>query len=110
MSTHVPENITPDLLERAERAIRSRGGKECTCEELQENLMEFLDSELSEDACTRYREHAAQCPSCNELADAEQHIRDMVRRSCSEVAPSSLRLRVASQLTVLRANGIRAVD
>ncbi|MHB1065450.1 MAG: mycothiol system anti-sigma-R factor [Georgenia sp.] len=112
MSTPYPEPTTPDLLERAERAVlsRSAGATDCTCEELQENLMEFLDSELSEDACTRYRAHAAQCSSCNELADAEQHIRDMVRRSCAEVAPSSLRRRVASQLDVLRANGIRAVD
>ncbi|MFH5824117.1 mycothiol system anti-sigma-R factor [Georgenia sp. AZ-5] len=103
----------PELAERAERALLNRNGgkaKECTCDELLENLMEFLDSELDEDLCTRYRQHAAQCPRCREASDAEQHIRQVVRRSCAEKAPSTLRLRVESQLTVLRASGVRIVD
>ena len=102
-----------DLVDRAEQALRARdgdGARVCTCEELLDNLMEFLDSELDEDQCTRFREHAAGCPTCHEATDAEQHIRSLVRRSCAEVAPASLRLRVASQLTVLRVTGVRAVD
>ncbi|WP_448073080.1 mycothiol system anti-sigma-R factor [Georgenia yuyongxinii] len=104
---------TPDLVDRAERALLALSGgrtRQCSCEELLENLMEFLDSELDEDTCTRYRQHAAECPTCHQATDAERHIREMVRRSCAEKAPSSLRLRVESQLAVLRVTGIRAVD
>ncbi|WP_127131787.1 mycothiol system anti-sigma-R factor [Georgenia sp. SYP-B2076] len=102
-----------DLVDRAEQALLAQaGGKErqCTCEELLDNLMEFLDSELDEDQEARFRAHAEDCPTCHEAADAEQHIRSIVRRSCAEVAPSSLRLRVESQLSVLRVTGIRAAD
>ncbi|MCK6212665.1 mycothiol system anti-sigma-R factor [Georgenia sp. EYE_87] len=104
---------TENLTERAEKALRARAeGRTtpCSCDELLEHLFEFLDSELDEDQVERFRRHAAECPTCTEATDAEQHIRALVRRSCAEVAPSSLRLRVQSQLTVLRVNGIRAVD
>jgi anti-sigma factor (TIGR02949 family) len=104
---------TPDLVDRAERALLALAGgrtRACSCEELLENLMEFLDSELDEDTCTRFRQHAEECPTCHQATDAEQHIREMVRRSCAEKAPSSLRLRVESQLAVLRVTGVRAVD
>lgn len=102
-----------NLTERAERALRERTGdrsKPCSCDELLEHLFEFLDAELDEDQQARFRRHAEECPTCTEATDAEQHIRALVRRSCAEVAPSSLRLRVQSQLTVLRVNGIRAID
>jgi anti-sigma factor (TIGR02949 family) len=100
-----------DLVDRAERAVRERSdGGRCTCEELLDNLMEFLDSELDEDQCARLRAHADSCPTCHEAADAEQHIRTLLRRSCSEVAPSTLRVRVASQLTVLRVTRVRTTD
>ena len=101
-----------DLVDRAEEALRRRGGAGtvCSCEELLDHLFEFLDSELDEDQYARFRAHAAECPTCTEAADAEEHIRALVRRSCAEVAPSSLRVRVQSQLTVLRVNGVRAAD
>ena len=107
------EDETPDLVDRAERALLALTGgraRVCSCEELLENLMEFLDSELDEDTCTRYRQHAATCPTCHEATDAEEHIRQMVRRSCAEKAPSSLRLRVESQLEVLRVTGVRSTE
>jgi mycothiol system anti-sigma-R factor len=102
-----------NLTERAEQAVRRRAeGRTtpCSCDELLEHLFEFLDSELDDDQQARFRRHAEECRTCTEATDAEQHIRALVRRSCSEVAPSSLRMRVQSQLTVLRVNGIRAVD
>lgn len=107
--TEDAENLT----ERAEQAVRRRAGGRatpCSCDELLEHLFEFLDSELDDDQQARFRRHAEECRTCTEATDAEQHIRALVRRSCAEVAPSSLRLRVQSQLTVLRVNGIRAAD
>lgn len=44
-------------------------------------------------------------PPLLELADAEEHIRTLIRRSCVEHAPESLRTRVITQITVLRAQG-----
>ncbi|MFC4555996.1 mycothiol system anti-sigma-R factor [Georgenia faecalis] len=74
----------------------------CGCEELLDRLDEFLDSEMSDSQCARLQEHAAQCPTCREATDAEQHLRAIIRRSCAEVAPAELRMRVAVQLTRLR--------
>ncbi|UNX54011.1 mycothiol system anti-sigma-R factor [Georgenia sp. TF02-10] len=99
------------LAARAEESVTERVGADadsCTCDELLDHLFEFLDDEVDDGDCTRFRRHIATCPTCTEAAHAEQHIREMVRRSCAEVAPSSLRLRVVAQLTVLSANGVRA--
>lgn len=99
-----PGGADDQLTERAEQAVRARAGEAgpCSCEELMEHLFEFLDAELDDSDCHRFRRHAQECPTCNQAADAEQHIREIVRRSCAEVAPSTLKVRIRSQLTVLR--------
>ncbi|HLV05363.1 mycothiol system anti-sigma-R factor [uncultured Georgenia sp.] len=87
------ENAMPEPLE------------ECRCEELREHLFEFLDSEMNESDLGRLRRHLAECPTCREATDVETRIRTLLRRSCREVAPSTLRLRVITQIGVLRAGG-----
>ncbi|WP_345214865.1 mycothiol system anti-sigma-R factor [Georgenia halophila] len=103
------EQAEDHLAERAERAVRERAGQQgpCSCDELLEHLFEFLDAELDEGQEARLRRHAAECPTCTEATDAEQHIRELVRRSCLEVAPSSLKLRVRSQLSVLKVTRVQ---
>ncbi|MFD1716791.1 mycothiol system anti-sigma-R factor [Georgenia deserti] len=109
---HARSGGTPEehLVSRAEEAVRARAGESgpCSCEELMDHLFEFLDAELDESEEARLRRHAAECPHCTEAADAEVHIRELVKRSCAEVAPSSLRMRVRSQLTVLKVSRVRA--
>ncbi len=78
---------------------------ECRCEEMREHLYEFLDSEMSGSDLARLRRHIEECPTCREATDVETHIRMLLRRSCREVAPSTLRLRVITQIGVLRAGG-----
>lgn len=79
----------------------------CSCTELREHLYEFLDSELADSECERLRRHMTDCPECLEAADAEAHIRELLRNACHEQAPQGLRARVVAQLTVLRTTSIR---
>ncbi len=72
------------------------------CDELIDQLYEFMDSEINEETCHRFRGHLAECPPCRDAVAAEHRLRSMLRRSCLEVAPSQLRLRVVTQISLLR--------
>ena len=74
----------------------------CNCEELLGQLFEFVDSEINEAQYSRLRAHVQECPTCREATDAETHLRVLLRRSCSEIAPAGLRLRVVTQISMLR--------
>jgi len=72
------------------------------CHEALERLSEFLDSELAEADGDRIRQHLADCEPCLSEYDLEEHIKKLVRRSCTESAPQELHLRIRSHLSVLR--------
>lgn len=72
------------------------------CDELIDQLFEFMDSEINEETYQRFRDHLAECPPCRDAVAAEYRLRSMLRRSCLEVAPSQLRLRVVAQISLLR--------
>ena len=72
------------------------------CSEALARLFEFLDAEISEADGDRIRQHLADCEPCLTEYDTEDHLKKLVRRSCSEVAPADLHLRIREQLTVLR--------
>ncbi|WP_054952504.1 mycothiol system anti-sigma-R factor [Flaviflexus massiliensis] len=73
--------------------------EECTCEEVRDHLFELLDREMTEEQEGRLRAHAENCPTCTEAAEAEKHMREVIRRSCAESAPDSLRAKVVTDLT-----------
>lgn len=75
---------------------------DCGCDDLVSRLFQLFDAELEAAECSRLRDHLKRCPDCSEMADAEEHIRNLIRRSCVEHAPASLRARVITQITVLR--------
>ncbi len=75
---------------------------DCGCDDLARRLDALLDAELEEAECRRLRRHMESCAECHRAADAEQHLRSLIRRSCREHAPDTLRVRVISQITVLR--------
>ncbi len=77
----------------------------CRCEELLEHLFEYVDSEMNDQDRERLHRHLTECPTCQEATDAETKIRLLLRRSCREVAPNTLRMRVITQIGVLRAGG-----
>ncbi len=78
---------------------------DCGCDDLVSRLFQLFDAELEASECSRLRHHLEDCPQCSELAEAEEHIRNLIRRSCVEHAPETLRTRVIAQLTILRAQG-----
>jgi anti-sigma factor (TIGR02949 family) len=72
------------------------------CEVALGHLFEFLDSELPEADADRIRAHLEYCEPCLAEYDIEEHVRALVKRSCSECAPVTLHVRIREQLTVLR--------
>ena len=76
----------------------------CGCEEAINRLFEYLDAEMPESDCRRLREHIVACDDCHHAADAEQHVRELLRRSCVEQAPEALRVRVITQILLRRSS------
>ena len=72
------------------------------CEQALGKLFEFLDAELPEADGDRIRAHLEYCEPCLAEYDIEEHVRALVKRSCSEAAPVTLQVRIREQLTVLR--------
>lgn len=78
-------------------------GDRCQCEEALDKLEEFLDSEVGNVDAERLRAHLDECGTCLGEAELERRFRELLRRSCTEVAPETLRIRVRSEITVIRA-------
>ena len=72
------------------------------CAEALSRLFEFLDAEIGEADGDRIREHLADCEPCLAEYDVEDHLKKLVRRTCSDVAPADLHARIRVQLTELR--------
>ena len=72
------------------------------CEVALGRLFEFLDAELPEADSDRIRAHLEYCEPCLAEYDIEEHVRALVKRSCSECAPVTLHVRIREHLTVLR--------
>ena len=73
------------------------------CSEALARLFEFIDAEIDEVEGDRIRQHLADCEPCLSEYDVSDHLKKLVRRSCSDPAPAELHLRIKQQLTVLRA-------
>ena len=74
----------------------------CSCSEAREHLERFLDHECDVDLTARLAEHVATCEHCSRIADAETHLREILRSRCAEQAPPGLRARVLGRLSVMR--------
>jgi mycothiol system anti-sigma-R factor len=73
------------------------------CEHVLERVYEFLDNEIDAASGDAIRHHLAMCEPCLERFDVEEAVKSLVHRCCGgEVAPSHLRTRIVTQLTVLR--------
>ncbi|CAM2861808.1 mycothiol system anti-sigma-R factor [Actinomyces slackii] len=75
---------------------------ECSCSEARAHLEAFLDHECSADLTERLAQHVASCDHCSRLADAETHLRQILRSRCAEQAPPELRARVLGRLSMMR--------
>jgi len=72
---------------------------ESECEHARMHLYEYLDSEMTPDDEQRMRAHVAHCSPCLAELSVEDLVKQLVRRSCSERAPDTLRVRIRAQLT-----------
>ena len=68
------------------------------CREALDNLHSFLDHELGPVDHERIVHHLEQCGPCLREFDVERIVRALVARSCCQVAPEQLRLRVHAQI------------
>ena len=80
----------------------SQRDERCSCSEARAHLERFLDHECDGDLTARLAEHVATCEHCSRIADAETHLREILRSRCVEQAPPELRARVLGRLSVMR--------
>ncbi|RJF43254.1 mycothiol system anti-sigma-R factor [Actinomyces sp. 2119] len=98
--------MTPD---RSDDMTPERGADatpeppDCSCSEARAHLEAFLDQECSQDLTHRLAQHVAACDHCSRLADAQTHLRAILRSRCAEEAPPELRARVLGRLSLIRA-------
>ena len=60
-------------------------------------LEEALDGELPPETVARMRRHTSDCPECADEWERMRLLKELVRRSCADRAPSELRERIAVQ-------------
>lgn len=60
-------------------------------------LEEALDGELPRETVERMQRHTADCPECADEWERVRRVKELVRRSCADRAPSGLRERIAVQ-------------
>ena len=72
------------------------------CADFLERIVYLLDNELDESECAVVRMHLEECHPCLETYDLQRTVKQVVARSCSEVAPDTLRERVRVQIRELQ--------
>jgi len=68
------------------------------CADFLERIVYLLDNELDEAECAVVRMHLDECHPCLETYDLQRTVKQVVARSCSEVAPETLKERVRIQI------------
>ena len=67
-----------------------------------QRLYEYLDGALTHQDLEEVRGHLEECPDCAGEYDLECIIRSVVRRSCTEKAPSSLKVSIMARISQIR--------
>jgi anti-sigma factor (TIGR02949 family) len=76
---------------------------ETDCSEVLDHLYEYLDEEMSADACTKFKEHFDECHPCLEKYGLEVAVKKLVKRCCgSDDVPSDLRSKVMMRIELVR--------
>jgi mycothiol system anti-sigma-R factor len=73
---------------------RPSSGPVGDCSDVLSRVFVFLDNELDQADCRQIQEHLDECGPCLARYDLERTVKTLVARSCSEVAPDTLRQRV----------------
>jgi len=72
------------------------------CADVLEQIVYFLDNELDAADCSVVRRHLDSCNPCLAKYDLQRTVKQVVARSCSEVAPGDLRARIMVRLEQVR--------
>ena len=110
MSDHMEPGASGEKSAESAKAPKTAetatGTRDCSCAEARAHLEAFLDRECTADLAERLAQHVATCSHCSRLADAETHLREILRSRCAEQAPPELRARVLGRLSTLRATEV----
>ena len=110
MSDHMEPGASGEKSAESAKAPKTAetatGTRDCSCAEARAHLEAFLDRECTADLAERLAQHVATCSHCSRLADAETHLREILRSRCAEQAPPELRARVLGRLSALRATAV----
>ena len=68
------------------------------CSEILAKLYLFLDNEIDHASCVDIRDHLIECAPCLAKYDLDRVVKDLVARSCCELAPEPLRDRVRTSI------------
>jgi anti-sigma factor (TIGR02949 family) len=83
---------------------------ETDCSEVLGHLYEYLDDEMSEDACKKFKQHFDECRPCLEKYGLEAAVKKLVKRCCGhDDVPSDLRAKVLTRIELIRAGEIAPV-
>ena len=73
------------------------------CEDARiERLYEYLDGALSHEDLVEIKEHLEGCPECAQEHDLECVIRSVVKRSCTEAAPATLKASILNRISQIQ--------
>ena len=75
---------------------------EVDCRDVLDRMYEYLDDELTTRDLGRIRQHLDECGPCLQKFDLEDALKTLVRRSCQDHAPASLRTRIMMRITQIR--------
>ncbi len=75
---------------------------ELDCREALDHLYEYLDGEVGSEDDARIAQHLRECGPCLREFDVERIVKKLVARSCCEVAPAQLRMRLAAEFASIR--------
>lgn len=74
------------------------------CSEVLDRLYEYLDQEMPDGDCTKFREHIDECSPCLAEYGLEQSVKKLVKRCCGhDEVPADLRAKVLDRIDHLRA-------
>jgi anti-sigma factor (TIGR02949 family) len=80
---------------------------ETDCSEVLDHLYEYLDHEMSDEACDKFREHFDECHPCLEKYGLEVAVKKLVKRCCgSDDVPSDLRAKVMMRIELVRSGEV----
>jgi mycothiol system anti-sigma-R factor len=69
------------------------------CAELLAKLEAYLDGELASEGRQELEQHIADCFPCADRASLERQLRTLIKTSCVESAPATLRTRILAYVT-----------